>query len=100
MQILTNLSTQVNGSVGTDGIMDYPPHINNYNVDLGNIMSLLFDIKACKHAHVLLSNSYVRYSSEPLYRIIIKYDKNDYSFMSHNAESELKDYVFVRTEHT
>ncbi|VDI06407.1 Hypothetical predicted protein [Mytilus galloprovincialis] len=75
VQITTNVSTtKVDGYVSawhTADIMDYTIDINRYNIDLSRITSLVFEIKACRRAHVLLSSSGVRNSSEPLYEILI-----------------------------
>ncbi|CAC5365811.1 unnamed protein product [Mytilus coruscus] len=72
--ITTNVSTQVSGyrdAQKDSDIMNYTFDINKYNLDLSGITSLLFVLKTCDNAHVLLSNSDVRNSSKPLYDIII-----------------------------
>ncbi|XP_076115738.1 uncharacterized protein LOC143083365 [Mytilus galloprovincialis] len=92
VQITTNVSTKVDGdyvnAVNTADIMDYTIDINRYNLGLSGITSLVFKIKACRWAHVLLSSSDVRNSSEPLYEIIIGYD-NILSFIVYRTNDSL-----------
>lgn len=82
--ITTNASTQVSGidvnSRNIPDIMNYTTDINRYNLDLSGITSFGFEVKVCHNAHVLLSNSDVRNSSNPLYEIIIGY-KDYYSLI-------------------
>ncbi|XP_063400139.1 uncharacterized protein LOC134684763 [Mytilus trossulus] len=83
LQITTNVSTPKVDS-GIDAftiadIMNYTIDINKFNLDLSGITSLVFEVKACMYAHVLLSSSDVRKSSEPLYEIII----GDYNYRSY-----------------
>ncbi|CAC5362842.1 unnamed protein product [Mytilus coruscus] len=66
--------------------MNYTIDINRYNLDLSGITSLLFKIKACDSAHVLLSTSDVRNSSKPLSEIIMGYF-SDSSYIIYRAES-------------
>ncbi|CAG2206830.1 unnamed protein product [Mytilus edulis] len=59
--------------------MNYTIDVNRYNLDLSGITSFVFEIKTCSRAHVLLSSSGVRNSSEPLYEIIFyKFEFEDY----------------------
>ncbi|CAC5386103.1 unnamed protein product [Mytilus coruscus] len=104
VHITTNVSTtQVNYFVSswkTPDVMDYTIDINRYNLDLSGITSLLFEIKTCSYAHVLLSNSDVRNSSKPLYEIIIGYFNYD-SFIIYRADDSLysgsRNYTSVET---
>lgn len=70
--------------------------INSYNLDLSGITSLVFEIKRCGRAHVILSSSDVRNSSEPLYGISIGY-KTYKTFITYRADdsldSESRNYV-------
>ncbi|XP_063399370.1 uncharacterized protein LOC134684003 [Mytilus trossulus] len=80
VQITTNVSTKVDAAVHlihTADIMNYTTDVNKYNLDLSGITSLVFKIKSCSDAHVLLSSSGVRNSSEPLYEIYIGYHNNE-----------------------
>ncbi|CAC5362839.1 unnamed protein product [Mytilus coruscus] len=91
LQITTNVSTQVSGTVEswhTPDIMNYTNDVNRYNLDLSGITSLMIKLKACHSAHVLLSNSVVRNSSKPLYEIIISYFY-DTSYIVYRAEGSL-----------
>lgn len=49
--------------------MKYSTDINKYNLDLSGITSIMYEVKACKDAFVLLSNSDVKNSTNPLYEI-------------------------------
>ncbi|CAC5389073.1 unnamed protein product [Mytilus coruscus] len=73
VHIMNTLSTPNSGngisSRRTHDIMKYSTDINKYNLDLSVITSLMYEVKACKDAFVLLSNSDVKNSSKPLYEI-------------------------------
>lgn len=73
VHIMNTLSTPNSGhaisSRRTHDIMQYSTDINQYNLDLGGITSMVYEVKACKDAFVLLSNSDVKNSSKPLYEI-------------------------------
>ncbi|CAG2196545.1 unnamed protein product [Mytilus edulis] len=91
LRITTTVSTKVEGVAGgwyTPDIMTSSIDINRYNLDLSKITSLVFDIKRCGRAHLLLSSSAVRNSSEPLYEIDIGY-KNYYTFIIYRADDSL-----------
>ncbi|CAG2200270.1 unnamed protein product [Mytilus edulis] len=78
--ITTIVTTKVNdqvGSWGTADVMDYTIDVNKYNLDLSGITSLVFELKRCGRAHVLLSSSDVRNSAKPLYEFDI--GNKDYS---------------------
>ncbi|CAG2205172.1 unnamed protein product [Mytilus edulis] len=77
VHITTTVSTQVNGKVGswfTPDVMDLTIDVNRYKLDLSGITSLVFKLKRCGRAHVLLSSSDFRISSEPMYEIDIGFD--------------------------
>ncbi|XP_063416192.1 uncharacterized protein LOC134697835 [Mytilus trossulus] len=98
VHITTNVSTKVNDYVdalGTADIMNYAIDISRCNLDLSGITSLMFEIKACDNGHVLLSNSYVRDSSKPLYEILIGED-NYYSVIFYRTDDSLEpgSYIF------
>ncbi|CAG2205170.1 unnamed protein product [Mytilus edulis] len=57
--------------------MDYTIDVNKYNLELSGITSLVFELKRCGRAHVLLSSSDVRNSAKPLYEFDI--GNKDYS---------------------
>ncbi|XP_052059521.1 uncharacterized protein 5-like [Mytilus californianus] len=73
VHIMNTVSTPNSGqgisSRRTHDIMKYSTDINKYNLDLGGMTSLMYEVKACKDAFVLLSNSDVKNSSKPLYEI-------------------------------
>ena len=54
--------------------MDFTIDVNRYKLDLSGITSLVFELKRCGRAHVLLSSSDFRISSEPMYEIDIGFD--------------------------
>lgn len=91
LHITTNISTKVNGIAGVwhiPDIMNYSIDVNRYNLDLSGITSLVFEVKRCGPAHVLLSSSDVRNSSEPLYGISIGY-KTFKTFITYRADDSL-----------
>ncbi|XP_063418855.1 uncharacterized protein LOC134701647 [Mytilus trossulus] len=72
VQITTNVSTMVDRNVNAQSVadsMNYNIDVNRYSLDLNGITSLVFEINTCTWAHVLLSSSGVRNSSEPFYDI-------------------------------
>ncbi|CAG2253175.1 unnamed protein product [Mytilus edulis] len=54
--------------------MDLTIDVNRYKLDLSGITSLVFKLKRCNRANVLLSSSDFRISSEPMYEIDIGFD--------------------------
>ncbi|CAC5411848.1 unnamed protein product [Mytilus coruscus] len=77
--------------------MNYTTGINRYNLDLSGITSFGFELKACHDAHVLLSNSDIRNSSNPLYEIIIGY-YNYFSLIVYRADAVRDDGSWNFTE--
>ncbi|CAC5396783.1 unnamed protein product [Mytilus coruscus] len=88
IQIEANALTKVNGSVFvefTPNMMTKTIDINRYNLELGGTTSLVFEVKACRNGHVLLSNYGVQNSSKPLYDILLGHNF-DRSFIAYRAD--------------
>ncbi|XP_071123882.1 uncharacterized protein [Mytilus edulis] len=91
VHITTTVSTQVNGKVGswfTPDVMDFTIDVNKYKLDLSGITSLVFELKRCGRAHVLLSSSDVRISSEPMFEIDIGFDTYE-TYIIYRADDSL-----------
>ncbi|CAC5362838.1 unnamed protein product [Mytilus coruscus] len=71
--------------------MNYTIDVNKYNLDLSEITSLVFEVKACGNVCVFLSSSDVRKSSKPLYGIGIGH-QNTHSYIFYR-EDDSKDFV-------
>ncbi|CAG2253174.1 unnamed protein product [Mytilus edulis] len=91
VHITTTVSTQVDGMICSwyiPDIMDYTIDVNKYNLDLSGITSLVFELKTCGRAHILMSSSDVRNSAEPMYEIDIGFDTHK-TYIIHRADDSL-----------